>query len=202
MDKVKDSNDKRDSTCLDEREMELISCDAGRSVLFRYDCQQNLEQTASDEEVVVPSGESTSQHDVSYSEQQQNLANVLITTLKNGSKNLHYYQGLHDIAGVLLYNVNDPRHASAILKRLARVHLRDAMRQDLNILVEFLHAVLVPLLFEIDSELAGFLVDSGLDICNAILPWIITWFTHDIYNAEVASRLVDAFISSHATLPL
>ena len=178
---------------LDEKELELIRCDAGRSVLFRYHKQKALEHE-------TPSGESSSQHDLSYSDQQQQLANVLTNTLSG--TNLHYYQGLHDIAGVLLCNLQDAHNASAVLKQLCRVHLRDALREDLSCLTSFLDTVLMPLLESVDMELHDFIVQTGLELSNAILPWLITWFMHDIHDEQVASRLVDAFISSHALLPL
>jgi len=182
------------ASLLDVKDLELIQCDAGRSVLFRYHKQQ------ADDSTSLPSGESTSQHDLSYSDQQEQLASVLTETL--AGKQLHYYQGLHDIAGVLLYNVQDAHHASAILSRLCRVHLRDALRQDLSSLISFLNAVLLPLLESVDVELHDFLLQSGLEVPNVVLPWIITWFTHDVHDERVASRLVDAFVSSHALFPL
>lgn len=183
--------------CLNEKELELIRCDSGRSVLFRYNRDS---QSNDDSALLVPTGESTSQHDLRYSDQQEQLTTTILLTLTSSS--LHYYQGLHDVAGVLLYNVQDANCASAILKRLGRVHFRDAMRKDLSAFVMFINAVFIPLLGAVDVELCDFLLQSGTDCCNAILPWFITWFTHDVHNPEVASRLVDAFMSSHSLLPL
>lgn len=192
-------DDKQDTSSLNEKELELICCDAGRSVLFRYHKQSH----DSDESTTcLPTGESSAQQDLSYSDQQQQLTNVLVSTLATGNTKLHYYQGLHDIAGVLLYNLRDEQIASAILSRLCRVHLRDALREDLRSLTSFLNAVLLPLLESVDKELHDLLHESGLEASTAILPWIITWFSHDIHNEQVASRLVDAFLSSHPLFPL
>jgi hypothetical protein len=197
MDAVK-SHDTQETAAsvLNRKEAELIRCDAGRSVLFHYLKQSNEAETC-----LPPSGESSCQQDLSYSEQQEQLAIVLTLTLSD-NKNLKYYQGLHDIAGVLLYNLQNEYDASAIMSRLCRVHLRDALREDLNTLTSFLTAVFMPLLGSVDKELHDFIHQSGLEASIAILPWIITWFTHDIHDALVASRLVDAFISSHPLLPL
>lgn len=181
---------------LSEKGLELIRCDAGRSVLFRYQ-----KQSPSDDSTPLPSGESSSQHDLSYADQQEQLKNILVSTL-SGKSSLYYYQGLHDIAGVLLYNLQNVHHASAILKRLCRVHLRDALRKDLCSLVAFLNTVLLPLLDTIDAEMHDVLVQLDLELSNVILPWILTLFTHDIHNEHVASRLMDAFLSSHALFPL
>ncbi len=197
LDRIPESSTSQESCSLDEKDLELIRCDAGRSVLFRY---HKHKETKDDDTAAPPSGESTSQDDLSYSDQQEQLANVLKSTLSCGK--LHYYQGLHDIAGVLLYNLQNAHHASAILKRLCRVHLRDALREDLSGLVAFLNAVLLPLLDSIDAELHDVLLQSNLEMPNVILPWILTMFTHDIHDPHVASRLMDAFLSSHALFPL
>ena len=34
------------------------------------------------------------------------------------------------------------------------------------------------------------------------LPWIITWFSHDVKSLPAVERLFDAFLSSHPALPL
>jgi Rab-GTPase-TBC domain len=181
-------------TCsMDEKELDLIRRDANRSVLFRYHKRRVADRT--------PSGESTAQRDSSHVQQEQ-LATVLSSALSGGTKKLHYYQGLHDIAGVLLYNLQDTDHACAVLQRLCRLHLRDALREDLTHWTWLLDTVLLPILDSVDQELHDYLLHCGLECSNAILPWLITWFTHDIHDEQVASRLMDVLLSSHALFPL
>lgn len=190
---------------LNEKELDLIRRDANRSVLFRYHKQKIADTTS------TPSGESTAQREYSSHDrqhehhqhnQQQQLATVLSSALSEGKKKLHYYQGLQDIAGVLLYNLQDTDHACAILQRLCRLHLRDALREDLTHWTWLLDTVLLPILHSVDQELHDYLLECGLECSNAILPWLITWFTHDIHDEQVASRLIDVLLSSHALFPL
>jgi hypothetical protein len=175
---------------LDKSELDLIRSDANRSVLFRYPKRNHAGRT--------PSGESSAQFTKAQSEQ---LAAVLSTAL-SGRKELHYYQGLHDIAGVLLHNLQDTGHTCAVLQQLCRMHLRDALREDLSSCMWLLDTVLLPLLDKVDPELHDYLLECGLECSNALLPWLLTWFTHDIHDEQVASRLMDALLSSHAFFPL
>lgn len=182
---------------MNKKELELIRSDSGRSVLFKYSGQSRH----GDSTTACSSGESSSQQHLRYSDQHEQLTNVLTRTLA-GKSDWHYYQGLHDIAGVLLYNIQKTHGTSDILSRLCQVHLRDALREDLNALTSFINAVFFPLMNVMDEELHDLFHESNLEASTAILPWIITWFTHDIHDAQVASRLVDAFLSAHPLFPL
>jgi hypothetical protein len=192
-------DDKHDNHALlmNKKELELIRSDSGRSVLFKYSGQSRH----GDSTTACSSGESSSQQHLRYSDQHEQLTNVLTRTLA-GKSDWHYYQGLHDIAGVLLYNIQKTHGTSDILSRLCQVHLRDALREDLNALTSFINAVFFPLMNVMDEELHDLFHESNLEASTAILPWIITWFTHDIHDAQVASRLVDAFLSAHPLFPL
>lgn len=53
----------------------------------------------------------------------------------------------------------------------------------------------------VDKKIAEFIRRSEVEPFF-LLSWLITWFSHDIKNLETASRLVDAFISSHQLLPI
>ena len=88
-----------------EANIDLIRRDAGRSVIFRFS-------------ITPPyAGE--------------RLAQVLENTIKQENLSLHYYQGLHDIAGVVLYNMDYQVDATTrILKQISHSHLRDAMREN------------------------------------------------------------------------
>jgi hypothetical protein len=80
-------------------EVDLIGKDVGRSVLFRF---RNNERD--DWSVATPSGQKSSEEDVADkfdSVCSERLAQVLERTISEPmAGNWHYYQGLHDIAGV------------------------------------------------------------------------------------------------------
>ena len=43
---------------------------------------------------------------------------------------------------------------------------------------------------------------AQVELATICLPWMITWFTHDIHHPETAGRLVDAFLSGHPLMPI
>lgn len=55
------------------------------------------------------------------------LKNLLNAVVNSYSGDVHYYQGLHSVASVLLFVVGE-RVALPLLQRLAICHLRDCTR--------------------------------------------------------------------------
>eukprot|EP00537_Pseudo-nitzschia_pungens_P011722 CAMPEP_0172389478 /NCGR_PEP_ID=MMETSP1061-20121228/6358_1 /TAXON_ID=37318 /ORGANISM="Pseudo-nitzschia pungens, Strain cf. pungens" /LENGTH=521 /DNA_ID=CAMNT_0013119649 /DNA_START=12 /DNA_END=1577 /DNA_ORIENTATION=- len=171
-----------------EASVDLIRRDAGRSVIFRYHTEPMTGSPA------VPPFAS------------ERLAQVLENTIRNGnssSSSLHYYQGLHDIAGVVLHNMDYQVDATTqILQRISRSHLRDAMRENFSNINWFLSVLLPPLVEKVDPYVHYSLQIAQVELSTVCLPWMITWFTHDIHDPETAGRLVDAFLSGHPLMPI
>eukprot|EP00798_Chlamydomonas_sp_ICE-L_P029675 gene29675-5089_t len=130
-------------------------------------------------------------------EQLQRLLNINVVS--HGANNVHYYQGLHDIASVLLMVLGE-QAALPSLRHLSICHLRDCTRPDLDAVLELL-SLLYPLLSSADPELADVMILSGLPPYFA-LSWFITWFAHDTPTLDEAARLFDLFLSSHPLMPL
>ena len=112
---------------------------------------------------------------------------------------VHYYQGLHDIASVLLM-VCGEASAYRLLERLALGHLRDCTRATLDPVMQLLR-LLFPLLAQCDPELHAFLQRSGV-LPYFALTWVLTWHVHEARNLQVAARLFDLFMSSSPLMPL
>jgi hypothetical protein len=91
--------------------------------------------------------------------------------------NVHYYQGLHDVASVLLLVAGEPA-AFEMLCQLSTGHLRDATRSSLDPVIELL-GLMGPIVAAVDEELASHLSKQGLPPFYA-LSWFITWFSHDL----------------------
>ena len=109
-----------------------------------------------------------------------------------------YYQGLHDIAAVLLI-VLDERLGAAVLNNLLVWHLKPWMEGGSGRMREVL-TVVHPLLQRADPELAEVLqetlISDGMGSDYA-LPWLITWMTHSYSNElDVCARLVDLCLAS------
>lgn len=90
---------------------------------------------------------------------------------------VHYYQGLHDVASVLLLVAGEPA-AFDMLCSLSTGHLRDATRSTLDPVIELL-GLMGPIVAAADEELASYLSKQGLPPFYA-LSWFITWFSHDL----------------------
>jgi len=168
-----------------EDHVDLIRRDAGRSVIFRYN-----NETPGTAPITPP-----------YASER--LAQVLENIIRQGNTSLHYYQGLHDIAGVVLHNMDYKVDVTTrILKRISHSHLRDAMRENFSNIDWFLRVLLPPLVEKVDPYVHYSLRMAQVELATICLPWMITWFTHDIHHPETAGRLVDAFLSGHPLMPI
>ena len=169
-----------------EANLDLIRRDAGRSVIFQY----NIE---------IPGAAPVTPPFAS-----ERLVQVLENTIKRqGNSSLHYYQGLHDVAGVVLHNMDYQVDATTkILKRISNSHLRDAMRENFSNIVWFLRVLLPPLVEKVNPHVHYALQMAQVELATICLPWMITWYTHDIHHPETAGRLVDAFLSGHPLMPM
>ncbi len=88
-----------------------------------------------------------------------------------------------------------------ILSKLSFSHLEDMMKPNFQILTQSLRLIIFPLLDRLDGEVHDYLMESGMEpfFC---LPWIITWFSHDIRDTSVVKRLFDVFVASHPLMPI
>eukprot|EP00536_Pseudo-nitzschia_multiseries_P012262 jgi/Psemu1/208178/e_gw1.460.42.1 len=185
----------------DETSIDMIRRDAGRSVIFRY--HNEYENETQHESESGYESERKSDRPLVPPCASKRLARVLENTIRHGNSSLHYYQGLHDIAGVLLHNMDYQVDATThILQRISRSHLRDAMRENFANINWLLSVLLPPLVEKVDPYVHYALQLAQVELSTVCLPWMITWFTHDIHDPETAGRLVDAFLSGHPLMPI
>jgi Rab-GTPase-TBC domain len=120
---------------------------------------------------------------------------AIINGLVRREKDLHYYQGLHDVVAVLLLVTGDEQVTFALLQRLCSFYFKEFMRETfkpLSIQMQLLPA----LLKRFDSEVAAFIENLKIEPYYA-LPWCLTWFAHDVHNLNVIARLYDTLMTSH-----
>ena len=166
--------------------VDLIKRDVHRSVIFRY----------------PPPSHHTTNNTIDTTSTSESLATMLQDSIRS-RPSLYYYQGLHDIAGVLLHHLEyQAPKATPILQRIQQSHLRDALRENFGNITWLLSVLLMPLV-KLTCPLVHYaLVVQDVELSNVCLPWIITWFTHDVYSPETSGRLLDGFLAGHALLPL
>ncbi|CAB37599.1 GTPase-activating protein gyp10 [Schizosaccharomyces pombe] len=107
---------------------------------------------------------------------------------------LCYYQGLHDIAQILLLTLPFS-HALPLMEHLVFYRLRDFMLPTLDGTVKQLQLILAVIKAR-DPTLYEYLIKADIQ-CYFALSWLITWFAHDVSDISVVCRLFDFFISSH-----
>lgn len=212
---------------MEDRERDLIRRDVGRSVLFHHSCPSpnsimdlnSTSDAAVGTTTTAAGGGGTDADTIKTTAEdstsilalvlQCTVSTPLTTNLSASTTNSttkarkpYYYQGLHDIAGVVLHNMDYHEVVTtAILRRMCHTHLRDFCKESFTDLQWFLDATLLPLLKLCDAQVHEALVVSGVPLLSTVLPWLLTWFTHSMHDEEGASRLVDAFLASHPLLP-
>lgn len=196
---------------MEDCERDLIRRDVGRSVLFHHSCPSPNSVMgsfggSSSGGAAADSSDAVSVKSIGAEHTTSILASVLTCTintpLSSGTEKPHYYQGLHDIGGVLLHNLDYHEvTTTAILRQLCQSHLKDCVKENFADLQWFLNSVLLRVVEQCDAEVHEALVLSGVPLLSTVLPWILTWFTHSMHDEEGASRLIDAFMASHPLLP-
>ncbi|XP_046386155.1 uncharacterized protein LOC124155961 [Ischnura elegans] len=92
---------------------------------------------------------------------------------------------------------------SVALKMLEHVslnHFRDCMGRTMDATSHLLHHVF-PIVEREDRALCDFLDESGVGTMFC-LPWVLTWFSHNINNHDIVVRLYDYFLASPVASPL
>lgn len=132
-------------------------------------------------------------------EKRHALQRVLTAAVCAHGGDVYYYQGMHDVAAVLLFVLGE-RGAYLCLRQMVKAQLRDCTRAGMEPVMELL-GLLLPVLEQCDPELAQVVEHMGLPPMYA-LPWLITLFAHNVASLAQLSRLFDLFLSSHPLMPL
>jgi hypothetical protein len=147
-------------------------------------------------------------YNTGWSDQERNsernkLKNMINACVEGNRQGVFYYQGLHDVASVLLLVCGEGA-AHGMLHRLMRCHLRDCTRSTIDPAIRTLR-LLYPILRHADEELYTFihgLNEPALEMPYFALSWYMTWFAHDVDSLDDISRLFDLFLGSHPMMPL
>lgn len=187
-----------------QEEISMIDRDLGRSVSMRHlyllDTHDNGDDysTHVDDESKSPQEKAVERHKTNLS---YILKSITSPACENNLNRLHYYQGYHDVASLFLLNLENPVLVTKILNKVSKSHFRDAMHSDFSRISSILEVILLPLIHTIDPEIHECIVDSEIGPF-VVLPWIISWFSHDIHDANLSSRIFDFLLASHQLMPL
>ncbi|EGV62142.1 GTPase-activating protein gyp8 [Yamadazyma tenuis] len=162
----------------------------------------------------LPQTDSYSDEQISYLK--KTLLNLVVKLLRK-YPSLHYYQGFHDIASIILVVCYDPTRNKVdetrsfkLLEALTLNHLRDFMISDINL--SLVHLKLIPTVLEIVDhrffKLVKQLSNSYVASDGAYydyslyqgLSCILTLFSHDINDLGQLLMLWDFSLSYHSVL--
>eukprot|EP00978_Attheya_sp_CCMP212_P029656 scaffold106040_cov42-Attheya_sp.AAC.4 len=153
----------------DVSDLDLIQRDVGRSVLFRY--ITTISSAHSPDSTAVKSEGPTNNREAK--DEKLDCSNQLTAAIlgalsqvqekkdvqTKADDRLHYFQGFHDVASVILVNLsNNVSLSSSILETIGRSHFRDAMKKDFSTLSRGLDTAFFPLLWMLDREVHDFLL--------------------------------------------
>ncbi|ODV68188.1 hypothetical protein HYPBUDRAFT_138477 [Hyphopichia burtonii NRRL Y-1933] len=194
------------------RDEDQIKLDIQRSFTILSHAQSFLQQSQAESYTTMYSNSD-------IEELRKKLMSLIIKVLRK-YPSLHYYQGYHDIASIILLVCYDNGQQSQpkvneelaflLLEKLSVFHLRDFMITDINLSVD--HLKLIPTLLEcIDSKLFGLLMQaSNIYIATdglyydytfyQALSSILTFFSHDINNLHHLLVIWDFSLAQNSVL--
>ncbi|CCW64493.1 unnamed protein product [Phytomonas sp. EM1] len=125
------------------------------------------------------------------------LKRIILRVLAN-NPDRHYYQGLHELIGFIMYVLSPHLRAEelvSICEGMLLTRWRAFSEKKLmhsEALLYAMHAVIA----EEDTSLAMALEKCGVGPeSHYAVSWVITWYVHCVKNIEVLARLFDYFIT-------
>eukprot|EP00590_Aulacoseira_subarctica_P011711 CAMPEP_0172426408 /NCGR_PEP_ID=MMETSP1064-20121228/37262_1 /TAXON_ID=202472 /ORGANISM="Aulacoseira subarctica , Strain CCAP 1002/5" /LENGTH=490 /DNA_ID=CAMNT_0013169987 /DNA_START=279 /DNA_END=1748 /DNA_ORIENTATION=+ len=134
---------------------------------------------------------------------QRRLGHLINMILQDGAGSLKYYQGYHDVSSVFLNILGTCGLGltKATLYKVSLSHFREPMRESFHEIICVLRLTIFPLLAKFHPKLHDHLARAGMEPFFA-LSWVLSWFSHDVKDSRVASRMFDAFIVAHPLFPI
>ncbi|ETI40633.1 hypothetical protein, variant 2 [Phytophthora nicotianae CJ01A1] len=127
------------------------------------------------------------------------LTQIILGVL-NANDELFYFQGYHDIVSVFLLTLGNSKNTMQAVQNVSETYQREPMRSGFEQVMETTR-LLFPLLDAADELLFQHLHASGVEPFFA-LPWMITWFAHQLKRFEDVARLYDVFLVTHPLFSL
>ncbi|KAF1795543.1 Rab-GTPase-TBC domain [Phytophthora cactorum] len=127
------------------------------------------------------------------------LTQIILGVL-NANDELFYFQGYHDIVSVFLLTLGNSTTTMQAVQNVSESYQREPMRSGFEQVMAATR-LLFPLLDAADELLFQHLHASGVEPFFA-LPWMITWFAHQLKRFGDVTRLYDVFLVTHPLFSL
>ena len=121
------------------------------------------------------------------------LYDLIVLTLRL-KPSLNYFQGFHDIVSIFLLELDlSLFHLQTFIQTFALHWCRDSMSSNFNPIIGHLR-LLQKILITQDLELSSIIERTSPDPIFA-LPWLLTFFSHDIHSQSTLLSLFDIWIT-------
>ncbi|KAF4043951.1 Rab-GTPase-TBC domain [Phytophthora infestans] len=127
------------------------------------------------------------------------LTQIILGAL-SANDELFYFQGYHDIVSVFLLTLGSSPTTMQAVQNVSETYQREPMRPGFEQVMATTR-LLFPLLDAADELLFQHLRASGVEPFFA-LPWMITWFAHQLKRFGDVKRLFDVFLVTHPLFSL
>ncbi|GMI45865.1 hypothetical protein TrCOL_g8425 [Triparma columacea] len=137
---------------------------------------------------------------LSLKKRRESLNALILSYLRHSGS--HYYQGLHDVAGVVsLVHSGCTPSALKVLLRMGQSWMSVPSRSDFGPLISAVKHTIYPLLLKFDKPLHKHITEMGVEPFF-VVPWVLTFFTHSSRSLSSAARLLDVAVASHQAFVL
>lgn len=127
-------------------------------------------------------------------EKRKSLSRIINKIFKEDDT-LHYFQGYHDICSVFLL-VCGENLAYKCLKKLSYTLLKEVITsKDFDLLLRKMDTIFITLKNS-DPKLSEIFVKTNHEKLHFAFPWVLTWFSHEIDDFQLVTRLFDLFLSN------
>ncbi|KAG7389764.1 hypothetical protein PHYPSEUDO_009684 [Phytophthora pseudosyringae] len=122
------------------------------------------------------------------------LTQIILDVL-DANDGLFYFQGYHDIVSVFLLTLGNSKGTLQAVQNVSETYQREPMRSGFEQVMATTRLLFL-LLDAADERLFQHLHESGVEPFFA-LPWMITWFAHQLKRFGDVARLYDVFLVTH-----
>lgn len=91
---------------------------------------------------------------------------------------------------------------ACVLYQLSQSHFADCLKSNFWDLQTMLRLSLFPLINHFDPVVFEHFKLCDMELPYFAIPWVITWFSHEIRDTELVKRIFDFFIVSHPIMPV
>jgi Rab-GTPase-TBC domain len=91
---------------------------------------------------------------------------------------------------------------ACVLYELSQSHFADCLKSDFWDLQTMLRLSIFPLMKHFDPIVHDHFMQCDMELPYFAIPWVITWFSHEIRDTELVKRIFDFFIVSHPIMPI